>query len=62
MLAVMPPDEKEFSLFSTDDYPLPKALAEWKKSKPDDPQFSTNRQRRKPAQDFVLAPTIPNYH
>lgn len=59
ILAVIPPGEKEFSLFSTDDYLSPEAMAEWKKSKPDDPQFSANRPRRKPAQDFVLAPTIP---
>jgi len=59
MLAVIPPGDDEFSLFNTDDYLSPEALAEWKKSRPDDPQFSTTpRPRRKPGQDFVLAPTI----
>jgi len=60
MLAVIPPGETEFSVFNTDDYLSPQALAEWKKSKPDDPQFSGSpRPRRKPADDFVLAPVIP---
>lgn len=60
MLAVMPPGEDEFSVFDTDDYLSPEALAEWKKSRPDDPRFSGSPQpRRKPAQDFVLAPSIP---
>jgi hypothetical protein len=60
ILAVIPPGEDEFSLFNTEDYLSPKALAEWKKSKPDDPQFSLNpRPRRKPAQDFEMAPSIP---
>lgn len=60
MLGVMPPGEDEFSLFSTDDYLSPEALAEWQKSRPDDPRFSGKPlPRRKLAQDFVLAPTIP---
>lgn len=60
MLGVMPPGEDEFSLFSTDDYLSPEALAEWKRSRPDDPRFSGKPlPRRKLAQDFVLAPTIP---
>jgi hypothetical protein len=59
MVAVIPPGEDEFSLFNTDDYLSPEALAEWKKSRPDDPQFSSTRPRRKPGQDFVLSPTIP---
>jgi hypothetical protein len=61
ILAVIPPGDDEFSLFSTDDYLSPEALAEWKKSKPDDPQFSAKanpRPRRKPGEDFVMAPTI----
>jgi hypothetical protein len=59
ILAVIPPGDDDFSLFNTDDYLSPEALAEWKKSKPDDPQFSaTPHPRRKPAQDFVLAPNI----
>ena len=60
ILAVVPPGEEEFSLFNTEDYLSPEALAEWKRSKPDDPQFSANpRPRRKPAEDFVMAPSIP---
>lgn len=60
IVAVMPPGDDEFSLFNTEDYLSPEALAEWKKSKPDDPHFSADpKPRRKPAQDFVLAPTIP---
>jgi hypothetical protein len=59
ILAVIPPGDDDFSLFSTDDYLSPEALAEWKKSKPEDPQFSANpRPRRKPGEDFVMAPTI----
>ena len=53
--------DDEFSLFSTDDYLSPSALAEWKKSRPDDPRFSDMpRPRRKPGEDFVMAPTIPD--
>jgi hypothetical protein len=59
ILAVIPSGDDDFSLFNTDDYLSPAALAEWKKNKPDDPQFSpTIRPRRKPAQDFFMAPTI----
>jgi hypothetical protein len=62
ILAVIPPGDDEFSLFNTDDYLSPEALAEWKKSKPDDPQFSANpRPRRKPGEDFVMAPTISGH-
>ena len=60
ILAVIPPGDDDFSVFNTDDYLSPEALAEWKKSRPDDPQFSSNqRPRRKPAQDFIMAPSIP---
>lgn len=59
MLAVIVPGDDDFSLFNTEDYLSPEALAEWKKSRPDDPRFSGNPvPRRKPAQDFVMAPTI----
>lgn len=59
ILAVMPPGDDEFSLFSTDDYLSPGALAEWKKNKPDDPRFSDGpKPRRKPGEDFQIAPTI----
>jgi len=62
ILAVIPPGQEEFSLFNTEDYLSPEALAEWKKSKPDDPQFSANpRPRRKPAEDFQMAPSIPGH-
>jgi hypothetical protein len=56
ILAVIPPGEHEFGLFNMEDYLSPEALAEWKKSKPDDPRFSGVKPRRKPAPDFVLGP------
>ena len=60
ILAVIPPGDDEFSLFSTDDYLSPEALAEWKKNKPDDARFGEGpKPRRKPGEDFVMAPTIP---
>jgi hypothetical protein len=60
ILAVIPPGDDEFSLFNTEDYLSPEALAEWKKSKPDDPRTSAAvKPRRKPGEDFVMAPTIP---
>jgi hypothetical protein len=60
ILAVIPPGDDDFSLFSTEDYLSPQALAEWKKSKADDPEaLSSDKPRRKPGEDFVMAPTIP---
>jgi len=60
ILAVMPPGDEEFSLFSTEDYLSPEALVEWKKHRPDDPQSTTGpKRRRKPGEDLVLAPRIP---
>ena len=56
ILAVIPPGDDEFSLFSTEDYLSPEALAEWKKHKPD---LTVAKTRRKPGEDFVMAPTIP---
>jgi hypothetical protein len=60
ILAVMPPGEHEFSLFNTEDYLSPAELAEWKRSRPDDPQFSGGvKPRRKPGEEIILTPTIP---
>jgi hypothetical protein len=60
MLAVVPPGETGFSVFNMNDYLSPEALAEWKKSKPDDPQFSSSpRPREKPGKDFILSKTSP---
>jgi len=59
ILAVAAPGEEEFSLFSTDDFLSPEAMAEWKKSKPDDPAAASGpKPRRKPGEDMVMAPTI----
>jgi hypothetical protein len=57
ILAVIPPGDDEFSLFSTEDYLSPEARAEVNRSKADDPPQV--KARRKPGEDFVMAPTIP---
>jgi len=55
ILAVIPPGDDDFSLFSTDDYLSPEAQAEIRKHNgaPTEP-----KPRRKPGEDFVMAPTI----
>ena len=59
MLGVMPPGEREFGAFNTEDYLSPEALAEWKKNKPDDPKFTSGvKPRRELATDFVLGPSV----
>jgi hypothetical protein len=60
LLMINRPSMYEFSLFNTEDYLSPAALAEWKKSRPDDVQFSAGpRPRRKPAQELQLGPVVP---
>ena len=60
ILAVIPPGDDDFSLFSTEDYLSPQAMAEVKKSKGTTRTASTEvKPRRKPGEDFVMAPTIP---
>jgi hypothetical protein len=55
ILAVIPPGDDDFSLFSTDDYLSPEAQAEIRKSS--EPS-NEPKPRRKPGEDFVMAPTI----
>jgi hypothetical protein len=55
ILAVIPPGDDEFSLFSTDDYLTPEALTELRKTRGEQGE----RPRRPPGEDFVMAPTIP---
>ena len=55
ILAVIPPGEEDFTLFNTEDYLAPEALAVVQKSRPAD----FVRPVRKPGEDFVMAPTIP---
>ena len=60
ILAVIPPGDDDFSLFSTDDYLSPEVQAEIRKHKGEDAAAATAgpRPRRKPGEDFVMAPTI----
>jgi len=56
ILAVIPPGDDEFSLFSTEDYLSPEAQAEIRKQNGDAP--AAPKPRRKPGEDFEMAPTI----
>ena len=59
ILAVIPPGDDEFSLFSTDDYLSPEARAVVRKSENGkSPDPDTPKPRRKPGEDFVMAPVI----
>lgn len=59
ILAVIPPGDDDFSVFNITDYLSPEALAEWKKSRPDDPRFSGGpKPRRKPGAELVLDRTM----
>jgi hypothetical protein len=57
ILAVIPPGDDEFSLFSTDDYLSPQAQAEIRKHRGEE-STTGPKPRRKPGEDFVMAPTI----
>jgi hypothetical protein len=61
ILAVIPPGDDEFSLFSTEDYLPPQAQAEIRKHKAAQGETAPAgpKPRRKPGEDFVMAPTIP---
>ncbi|HEY3835009.1 MAG TPA: PA14 domain-containing protein [Bryobacteraceae bacterium] len=59
ILAVIPPGDDEFSLFSTDDYLSPEARAAVRKSKNTEPRDAdAPKIRRKPGEDFVMGPVI----
>jgi hypothetical protein len=59
ILAVIPPGDDDFSLFSTEDYLSPEAQAVVHRSKASEPQDpDAPKPRRKPGEDFVMAPTI----
>ncbi len=47
IVGVMPPGDRKFGVFNTEDYLSPEALAEWKKFRPDDPRFTSGVKPRR---------------
>ena len=61
ILAVAPPGEEDFSLFNTEDYLSPDQRKEWIRAAGQATLSPEElKAKRKPGEDFILAPTIPN--